>query len=59
VADAIVKQILSGKGRQINLGADIGFLETARAWPFYISKGLGQFGRASRIAEVGKEQTGG
>lgn len=41
VADAVVKQVMSGRGRQILLAPGIEPIATVRAWPSWISGGLG------------------
>jgi short-subunit dehydrogenase len=41
VADAVVKQVLSGRGRQIILAPGAEPLTTVRAWPSWLSVGLG------------------
>jgi len=41
VADAVVKQVLSGRGRQIILAPGAEPLATVRAWPSWLSVGLG------------------
>jgi all-trans-retinol dehydrogenase (NAD+) len=40
VADAVVKQIISGRGDQLILAAGFGFLSTLRAWPSWLSGGI-------------------
>jgi all-trans-retinol dehydrogenase (NAD+) len=41
VADAVVKQVLSGRGRQIVLAPGVELIATIRAWPSWLSGGLG------------------
>jgi len=41
VADAVVKQVMSGRGRQIILASGAEPLATVRAWPSWVSGGLG------------------
>jgi hypothetical protein len=41
VADAVIKQVLSGRGRQILLAPGVELIATVRAWPSWISGGLG------------------
>ena len=41
VANAVVKQVLSGRGRQIILAPGAEPIATVRAWPSWISGGLG------------------
>jgi len=60
VADAIVKQILSGNGRQIILGADIGFLSGIRGWPHWLAQAIiHAAGGRVKLVEKGTEKTGG
>jgi len=40
VSDAVVKQILSGRGRQLILAPGVGFLSTMRSWPSWFTGGL-------------------
>lgn len=40
VADAVVKQVLSGRGKQIILGGGVGWIAGIRAWPSWLSGGL-------------------
>ena len=40
VADAVVKQVMSGRGRQILLAPGIEPIATVRAWPSWVSGGL-------------------
>lgn len=44
VADAVVKQVLSGRGRQIVLAPGVELISTVRAWPSWLSGGLGMIG---------------
>jgi len=41
VADAVVNQVMSGRGRQILLAAGAEPLATVRSWPSWLSGGLG------------------
>lgn len=41
VADAVVKQVMSGRGRQILLAPGVEPLATVRSWPSWLSGGLG------------------
>ena len=41
MADAVVKQVMSGRGRQIILASGAEPLATVRAWPSWVSGGLG------------------
>ncbi|KAF2716479.1 NAD(P)-binding protein [Polychaeton citri CBS 116435] len=40
VANAVVNQVLSGRGRQIILGGGVGWIASIRAWPSWLSGGL-------------------
>jgi len=40
VADAVVKQVLSGRGRQLILAPGVEFLATMRSWPSWFTRGL-------------------
>lgn len=40
VADAVVKQVLSGRGRQLILAPGVEFLSTMRSWPSWFVRGL-------------------
>lgn len=40
VADAVVKQVLSGRGRQLILAPGISAVATIRSWPSWLSGGL-------------------
>lgn len=44
VADAVIKQVLSGRGRQIVLALGVELVSTVRAWPSWLSGGLGMIG---------------
>ncbi|KAK3704871.1 hypothetical protein LTR37_013562 [Vermiconidia calcicola] len=60
VSDAVVKQILSGKGRQIIVGGGTGWLAGIRAWPHWISQAILRSGdNKIKLADVGTERTGG
>jgi all-trans-retinol dehydrogenase (NAD+) len=41
VADAVVNQILSGRGKQILLSGGLGWIVSIRAWPSWLSGLLG------------------
>lgn len=58
VADAVVQQVLSGKGKQIILGGDTGWLSGLRAWPHWLGQGLLQSmdSQLPRLAELGTEK---
>ena len=57
VANAVVDQIISGRGRQIILGAEVGWLNGIRAWPHWLAQALimSQDG-AVDIAQIGEER---
>lgn len=58
VSDAVVKQILSGRGRQIVLGGGFGFMSASRGWPHWLSDLLTQLaesGRKPSMARKGEE----
>ena len=59
VADAVVNQILSGKGRQIILGAETSWLAGIRGWPHWISQPLihSSDGKV-KLADEGMEKGG-
>jgi hypothetical protein len=60
VADAVVKQVLSGKGRQIILGAEIGWLAGIRGWPHWLSQAMIHSSDGKiKLAQLGTEKTGG
>ena len=40
VADAVVKQVLTGRGRQLILAPGVEFLSTMRSWPSWFVRGL-------------------
>jgi all-trans-retinol dehydrogenase (NAD+) len=40
VADAVVKQVLSGRGRQLILAPGVEFLSTMRSWPSWFTRAL-------------------
>jgi short-subunit dehydrogenase len=40
VADAVVKQVLSGRGRQLILAPGVEFLSTMRSWPSWFVRAL-------------------
>lgn len=58
VADAVVQQVLSGKGKQIILGGDTGWLSGLRAWPHWAGQALLQSMDSTmpRLAAVGTEK---
>ncbi|KAM0718375.1 hypothetical protein Q7P37_005445 [Cladosporium fusiforme] len=41
VADAVVKQVLSGRGQQIILGGGLGWISGLRGWPHWLSGAIG------------------
>lgn len=41
VADAVVKQVMSGRGKQIILGGGLGWLAGARGWPHWVTGAIG------------------
>lgn len=60
VAEAVVKQILSGKGRQIILAGDLGPVSTIQAWPRWLSQLLIRLTDGKvELAQKGAETTGG
>ncbi len=55
-----MKQIISGKGKQIILGAEIGFLAGMRGWPHWLAQTFVHLGdRKADLAQMGAERTGG
>lgn len=60
MADAVVKQVLSGKGKQLIIGAEIGWLSGLRAWPHWVAQTFIHLSDGQVVlAEVGTEKTGG
>jgi len=60
VADAIVKQIISGKGKQLILGADTSLVAGIRGWPHWLAQTvLHSTDGQVNMAQQGMERTGG
>jgi hypothetical protein len=60
VADAVVAQVLSGKGRQIILAGDLGPVASIRGWPHWLSQTLIHLTDGKvELAKPGIEKTGG
>ncbi|KAK5175778.1 uncharacterized protein LTR77_000918 [Saxophila tyrrhenica] len=60
VANAVVKQVLSGKGAQLIMGAETSFLAGIRGWPHWLAQTIihATDGQAN-MAQKGAERTGG
>ena len=63
MADAIVKQVMSGNGAQLVLGADISLVAGIRGWPHWFAQTVlhstdSTVAKAA-LAQKGLERTGG
>lgn len=58
VADAVIQQVLSGRGKQLILGGDTSWLSGLRAWPHWFGQALlhSMDRRLPKIVPLGTEK---